>query len=455
LSSGRPVWDEDAQAETFHDALPARVDVAVIGAGLAGLSAAYHAKGRTSERHVVVLEAGRVGAGASGRSTGMVGPGVAQSLPVLAERVGDDAAQAFYGASLQAVRATRLLVEREGIACDLEDGAQLVVARSRADRRRLRADADVRTRLGVPHRVLDDRALRARVRVAAADGGDHDGPAAVEVPGTALVHPRRLVDGLARAVRARGGLVCEGARVTRVAGGGLATPVTLTVVRDGRETRVVARRVVVAAGGGTPGLGLLRGRVLPLHLQALATAPLPPDVRDALGWSGREGVIEASRVFDYFRLTADGRLVFGGGVPRYGWNGRPTAAADARALARLTAAFHGRFADVPGLARVPVTHRWTGLIDYVLDGLPTIGARRGRPGVLHLVGWCGHGLALSIAAGAWVADGLDHSAVSPLPRLRDRPPLVPTEGLRWLVCRSATAGMALRDRIDRMGAAGS
>jgi glycine/D-amino acid oxidase-like deaminating enzyme len=110
---------------------------------------------------------------------------------------------------------------------------------------------------------------------------------------------------------------------------------------------------------------------------------------------------------------------------------------------------------VPGLARVPVTHRWTGLIDYVLDGLPTIGARRGRPGVLHLVGWCGHGLALSIAAGAWVAAGLDHSATSPLPRLRDRPPLVPTEGLRWLVCRSATAAMALRDRLDRMGAAGS
>ena len=66
---------------------------------------------------------------------------------------------------------------------------------------------------------------------------------------------------------------------------------------------------------------------------------------------------------------------------------------------------------------------------------------------------CGHGLALSVAAGAWVAAGLDQSAASPLPRLRDRPPLVPTEGLRWLVCRSATAVMALRDRLDRMGTA--
>jgi len=76
MSTGRPVWDDDASAEAFWDALPARVDVAVVGAGLAGLSAAYHAKQLTPDRQVAVLEAGRIGAGASGRSTGMVGPGV-------------------------------------------------------------------------------------------------------------------------------------------------------------------------------------------------------------------------------------------------------------------------------------------------------------------------------------------------------------------------------------------
>src|SRR6185369_3144401 len=107
MSTGRPVWDDDASAEAFWDALPARVDVAVVGAGLAGLSAAYHAKQLTPDRQVAVLEAGRIGAGASGRSTGMVGPGVAQRLSALAQRAGDYAARAFYGASLQAVQATR------------------------------------------------------------------------------------------------------------------------------------------------------------------------------------------------------------------------------------------------------------------------------------------------------------------------------------------------------------
>ena len=95
MSTGRPVWDDDAHADTFRDPVPAGVDVAVVGAGLAGLSAAYHAIERAPGRRVAVLEAGRIGAGASGRSTGMVGPGVAQGLCTLAARVGDDAARAL------------------------------------------------------------------------------------------------------------------------------------------------------------------------------------------------------------------------------------------------------------------------------------------------------------------------------------------------------------------------
>jgi gamma-glutamylputrescine oxidase len=451
MSAGRPLWDE-ASVATPPDALPETADVAVVGAGLAGLSAAYHALVRRPDQRIAVLEAGRIGDGASGRSTGMVGPGIAQGVGALSARIGDEAARALYGASLQAVRATRLLVEREAIACDLEDAPQLLVARSRADRRRLRADAATRERLGIPHDALDDTALRARIRLETPDGDARDGPAAVCVPDAALVHPQKLVAGLVRAIRERGGVLCEGARVTRVRGGEAGRSVALTVAREGAEVALHARRVVVAAGGRTPELGLLRGRVLPLHLQALATAPLPPDVRGALGWSGREAVIGASRVFDYFRLTADDRLVFGGGAPRYGWNGRPGPRAQVRALDRLTRAFRRRFADVPGMARVPVTHAWTGVIDYVLDGLPAIGARRERPGVLQLVGWCGHGLALSIAAGAWVADRLDRGEPETLPWFRDRPPLVPTEGLRWLVCRAAVGAMALCDRLDRAGA---
>ena len=431
------VWDASPQPPA-QELPPGPFDLVVVGGGLAGLSVAYHALGRRPGLRVAVLEKARVGAGASGRNTGMVGPGVAQSLTALVRRVGPDAARALYAASLDAVRATRALVQRERIACDLEATGQLLVARTRADRRRLRDDVALRARLSLPHEALDDRGLRARIRLEAA-GADADGPAALHLPTAFLVDPAKLVAGLARCVRARGGRVCEDARVRRLCGDG---PVRVEV-EHGRETvSLVAQRVVVAAGSETPSLGVLRGRVLPLRLQVLATAPVPREALEFLGWRGREAVIGASRLFDYFRLTADGRLVYGGGAPRYG--------SDTPSFDRLERLIRERFAGVPGMAQLPVTHAWTGEIDYVLDGLPAIGPLRGRPGVLLAVGWCGHGLALSIAAGEWIADRLEGVvATEPLPWFRDRPPLVPLEPVRRLACRAAIGTMALCDRVER------
>jgi len=427
------VWDRDHPVAT--DGLPSGpLDVVVVGGGLSGLSAAYHAIRRRSGLRIAVIEAARIGAGASGRNTGMIGPGVAQSLTSLVRRVGPDAARALYEASLDAVRASRALIERERIACDLEVTGQLVVARTRADRKRLRQDVALRARLGLPHEALDDRALRDRIRLDSS-GTDEDGPAALHHPTAAVVDPAKLVTGLARRVRALGVHVCEGLRVTRVRGDGV------EVQQGSERTTLLARRVVLAAGSETPSLGLLRGRVLPLHLQVLATAPLRREALEFLGWHGREAVIGASRLFDYFRLTADGRLVYGGGAPRYG--------AGPRSFDGLERLMRERFAGVPGMDGLPVTHAWTGVIDYVLDGLPALGAVRGRPGVLQVVGWCGHGLALSIAAGEWIADLLDGAAASPLPWFRERPPLVPLEPVRRLACRAAVGTMALRDRIER------
>lgn len=393
----------------------------------------------------------------------MVGPGVGQSLCALVRRVGPEAARSAYEATLDAVRTTVELVQREGIACDLEETGQIVVARSRADRRRLRLQAELMDRLELPHAALDDLRLQARIQLEPADGSDADGPAALRLPTAALVHPGKLAAGLAASVRARGGALCQGLRVRPIGSEAMMGPLLSLDAEptpgNGQRLQITARRVVVATGGYTPSLGLFTGRVLPLHLQALATAPLPPAALDHLGWGGREGIIEASRIFNYFRLTADNRLVFGGGAPRYLWDGQNDARSAARPLRRLESELRRRFATVPGMARVPITHAWTGVIDYVLDGLPVIGARRDQPRLLHVLGLCGHGLALSLAAGAWVADRLDDDVVpaaeagaSGLARLRpwfgDRPGvLLPTEPVRWLACRAATAAMSVMDRL--------
>jgi gamma-glutamylputrescine oxidase len=301
------------------------------------------------------------------------------------------------------------------------------------------------------------------VRLPRVPGDGDDGPAALRLPRAGLVHPGKLVAGLARRAATRGARLFGGARVTAVDGGRAGRPVRLAVEGGGE---VIAGRAVIATAGYTHALGLLRGRVLPVHLQALATAPLSAEALAALGWRWREGVVEARRLFSYFRLTSDHRLVFGGAAPRYHFGGRPPPGDAEAALAALRPRLD-EILRAPGMPAPapPISHVWTGVIGYTLDALPCIGRDPRRPAVIHAVGWCGHGLALALASGAWVARlaGLPPDEPAPaaarpgalaggadladLAWFRATPPALPGEALRWLSFRAAVGALALLDRL--------
>jgi gamma-glutamylputrescine oxidase len=436
-----PVWSEHQPPPCpFAPRGTLRADTAVIGAGLTGLSAAHHLLRRRPGARLVVLEAERIGAGASGRSTGLLGPGVGQSLVALVRRQGPARARSLYVATLRAVQDVCRLVQDEGIECELEMTGHLIVARSAADRVRVAAHAALLRALGLPSAPLHDDALDRVVRLARARTPKDDGPAALRLPVAGTLHPMRLLGGLAQRVQAQGGMIYEGARVTALRGH---RPVRLPL-HGGSE--ILADEVVVASAGYTGELGVLRGRILPVHLQVIATAPLEPRALDILGWKGREGVIDARRIFNYFRLTRDDRIVFGGGCPRYRWGGRTDdGPRGVRALDSLAAELH---ATVGSDVRVAVTGGWTGVIGYVLDTLPCIERTRERPWVVHALGWCGHGIALSVASGDWVSRILcDGEVPNDLPWHRDRPPLLPFEAARWAGFQAAVRLMALLDRI--------
>lgn len=438
-----PIWWDDAAAGTRFPGGESRVDVAVVGGGFTGLSTALHLLRREPGARVVVLEAETLGFGASGRTTGMLGPGVGQSVVALHRRLGLERARATYAATLQAVRDVVALVESEAMDCELEVSGQLVVARAPAERTRLARSAAVLEQIGAPFTALDDAALRDALRLTTRRPGTASGPAALRYPVAGVLHPVKLVRELAARVVARGGAVYEGARVLAIAEEAGVTRLQLA------GGRVTADRVVLATAGYTTGLERLRGRVLPVRLQALATEPLDAEQRAALGWRGREGILDGRRLFAYARLTADDRVVFGGGVPRYRGDdvsASSWARSDGAARAALIRELHATFAVPRPLV---VARAWSGTIAYTVDATPSVGLTPGYTRTWHATGWCGHGVALATAAGAWLAALCTGAAPdADLPWSRSSPPWVPTGVARWIGFHATIAAMAAQDRWE-------
>jgi gamma-glutamylputrescine oxidase len=413
-------------------------DVAVIGGGFGGLSAALHVLRKRPGRDVVVLEATQLGHGASSRNSGMLTPGVGQSLTSMTRRVGAPAARAMYEATLRAVEYVRDLTGELGIDCQLRMSGQLVVAHGRSGRRRLAALESLLTRFDLPHEALSDRDLSETIRLCSCPPGN-DGPAALRLPVAGVLNPGRLLSGLAREVTRLGGRLYSGARVLGI---GRERPVRLAVAGGGV---VRARDVVVATSAYSESLGVQRGRVIPMHLRVLLTAPLDDRQLAHLGWARREGVIDSRRIFSYFRLTEDRRVLFGGGVPMYRRGGASGEHTGPRLFQPLCDELAATFGESLELS---VERAWSGPIGYVLDTLPLIARLDSHPSVVYAGGWCGHGIALSLTSGAWVADILDGVAPAvALPWFRSSAPLVPFEPVRRVAIPAGSWGMALLDRF--------
>ncbi|ATE55209.1 NAD(P)/FAD-dependent oxidoreductase [Actinosynnema pretiosum] len=381
-----------------------RYDVAIVGAGLTGLSAALELVELDPDRRVVVVEADHVAAGASGRGTGLLGPRVGPALTTARRRYGDDVARAAHLWSTEAVRHVTDLVERHRIPCDLTPGTQLVVAADAAGAERQRREADAARALGLPITLLGRDELPRHAR--GARSGLRYGPAAT-------LDPAALTTALAALAERRGVVVHERSPVRSVRGGLLAT-----VATDRGE--VAADDVVVAVNAfgvapwAPPG-------VLGVLVQAGATGPLPPQALAELAGLRAEPLIGAGELSPYYRLTPDRRLVVGGGAVRRGALGSAAPAPEAlRAAARALS---------PALRAVELESTWAGPVAMTRDGVPVIGQHPDDPRI-HRAGGCnGHGLAVSAHNGAhlarWIVHGRQDPLSTALPWVRGSAPWIP------------------------------
>ena len=357
----------------------ARAEVCVIGAGYTGLSTALH----LAERGVAVrvVEAQFAGWGASGRNGGQVGVGQRVDQPQLERMTDPDTARAAWEIGRDAAALVRALVARHAIACAFKPGVMYVSHRRRLDAGSRAYAEHMAARHGHDAVYLDPAEVRDRL-------GARGVSAAVLEPSAGHLHPLSYARGLAAAAEAAGAVIHERSRVLAIEG----REGALRVRVEGGE--LACDRAVLACNGYLGGLDpKVAARVMPINNFVCATEPLPRDRARAL-IRDDVAVADSRFVVNYYRLTEDRRLLFGGGES-YGWRFPRDLPGFVRA--RMLRVF-------PQLADVAVTHAWGGTLAITPTRLPYFAEP--RPGVLTASGYSGSGVALATMAGAVLAEAL-------------------------------------------------
>jgi len=426
----RPWWGGDGRA-----------DVAVVGAGFTGLSTALHVKERRPDLRVVVLEAGRIPAGASGRNAGFAMTLFGLSLDLTVLRFGKERARQADRYMVRAVNYTRELVQRLGIDCDYEEHGLMTVATTPGQVRRLRRQFELARQLGLHEtQWLGPNEARALV----------DSPtylAAVFDPLCALVHPAKLARGLARAAERLGVELYENTPVLElrsIGGAGASRRAELKVPGG----RVVADKVVLATNAFSAAFPPLRRVQAPMHTYIVLTEPLTPAQLEAAGWQRRVGIEDGRNFIHYYRLTPENRLLMGGHDALYYYGNRTDRDAHGGLAAKLRQHVARTF---PALKGVRFTHHWGGPVSVTLDLAPVIG--RLGPNVFYSAGCMGHGVALTQLNGRTLADLVleTESELTDTFFVGRRVTPLPPEPLRFALIQAIRSFMRAQDTWDERG----
>ncbi len=384
----------------------------------------------------MVLEAETAGYGASGRNGGWCSALFPASLSSLADLSDRDGALAQHRAMRATVDEVVRVAAAEGIDAQVAKGGTIVLARSRPQWKRARAEvADAREwgRGDDDLRLLDRSEADAVLRSTHTRGATY-------TPDCAAIHPARLVRGLADAVERRGVTIHERTRVQSIEPGRAVT----------EHGTVRARTVLRATEGYTPTLRGEGRTVIPVYSLIIATEPLPAEVWDEIGLARRETFSDHRHLIIYGQRTADDRLVFGGrGAPyHFGSRIKPEYDRDEKVFARLYATLIEMF---PPLQGTRVTHAWGGALGIPRDWCASVGLDPAT-GLGWAGGYVGDGVSTTNLAGRTLRDlvlGRD-TELTRLPWVGHRSPAWEPEPLRWLGVNVGLRAMTIADAEESL-----
>jgi gamma-glutamylputrescine oxidase len=366
-----------------------RADVAVVGGGIAGCSAALHLAQRGYK--VVLLEARFVGYGASGRSGGQLIFGLAPSQKALTAAVGREDAHRLFDLSIEALDSTRALIDAYAIACDYAANHVHVATKPRHVRELTEWADELQGEYGYESaRLLNRDELQSHVRSELYLGGLLDSR-------SGHLHPLKYTQGLARAAEVEGVRIFENTQVLRYDSGSDRGGTGGAALHSARGV-VHCEHLILCGNAYLDGVAPpLARRILGVGTYIVATEPLDPAQARAL-LPSNAAVADLNWILDYFRLTADHRLLFGGRVSY-----------SAMQPPHLTESMRKRVVRVfPTLADVRVDYTWGGYLDITMSRAPDFG--RLAPNVYYLQGFSGHGMALAGLAGKLIAESVSGTA---------------------------------------------
>ena len=417
-------WDETATRPEWPEASGAlNADIAVIGAGFTGLSAALHLA--EAGANVAVLDAEYPGWGASGRNGGFCCLGGAKIDGETYARIhGEEEARQFHAAEVGAVHLVARLLDRLGIDADTHSKGETQLAHNRRAMERLRRAAET-----------EDGAVLTEAADLAAEGMAGPFHGAMTTPVGFGLNPRKYVLGLARAAAEAGAQIYQQSPAERIertsSGYRIALP----------QGELRADMVLLCTNGysseDVP--EWLAGRYMPAQSTVLVTRPLTEAELSAAGWTSDQMAYDTRNLLHYFRLMPDRRFLFG---MRGGLTSTPRSEAAARA--RTRADFEAMF---PAWRGVESAHLWSGMVCLAANRVPFAGPVPGNPGMFAGLAYHGNGVAMGSYTGRLLADLVQGNTPDlPYPAAMNQPmSRFPLGRARRLLMPPLYAGLALGD----------
>jgi len=404
-------------------------DVAIIGGGFTGVSAALHLAEAGVD--VALIESRYIGWGASGRNGGFCCLGGGRlGDAALDRKYGREERLTFRAAELAAIRLVEELLDRHQIDVDRHSEGETELAHRQRDMDDLRAGvAQAKENYGLDATLIEKEDL-------ASHGFSGPFHGALTIPAGFGLNPRKYIAGLATAADKAGAVIYDETAadlIQRVGDG-------FDILTSGGTIK--ASRVVVATNGySSEDLpDWFAGRYMPAQSSVIVTRPLTAKELQAAGWTSRQMVYDTRNLLHYFRLMPDNRMLFGmrGGLmtgPR----------AEAKAVQRVRQDFDAMF---PAWRDVDAPYSWSGMVCLARDQMPFVGAVPGQRGLFASLCYHGNGVAMASYAGALIARAIQDKTVDcPYPKVMQRPLAKFELGrLRRVLMPAAYLGFAWADR---------